>query len=84
MAPVRHSKQKWLQGAYRVLTALGISIENHAKHIGIPGFWANFFHAFVCGLFLRVDITMVTCTGQNPVNLNGSSKFLCERLLKFF
>jgi len=72
-----YSKQKWLQGAYRVLTALDISIENHAKQIGTPGYWANFFDAFVCGLFLRLDITMVTA-GQNPVNLRDEVNRLSD------
>ena len=56
---------------------MDISIENHAKQIGTPGYWANFFDAFVCGLFLRLDITMVTA-GQNPVNLRDEVNRLSD------
>ena len=46
---IRYSKQQWLQEAYRALTFLDISIENHAKQIGTPGHWVSFFDAFICG-----------------------------------
>ena len=67
---LKYSKQKWIQRAYHVLTTLDISIENHAKRIGTPGRWANQFDAFICGLLLRLDITLVKA-GETPENLRA-------------
>ena len=50
---LKHSNKQWLHRAYHALTTPDISIEQYAKKIKKLGYWATYFDAFVCGLFLR-------------------------------
>ena len=65
-------------GAYRRLDAWDVPINRHAEIVSKAKRWASFFDAFVCGLFLGLDITMISA-GQEPVNLRHEVKSMLEK-----
>ena len=65
-----HSKDGWLLGAYQRLDLYDVPLTQHADDVARDGRWASYFDAFVCGLILGLDITVVT-VGNEPVNLRS-------------
>ena len=65
-----HSKDGWLLGAYQRLDFYDVPLTQHADDVAQDGRWASNFDAFVCGLILNLDITVVT-VGNEPVNLRS-------------